>query len=223
MRKWLDIGNASERVSPPMTPNTLDITGRVFGELTVVSRHGSIGKRASWRCLCSCGKTKIASGVLLRAGRVKSCGHLNGDGRSKLLAYATWRRMKERCYNPKHDRYPEYGGRGVTVCERWRDSFPNFLADMGDRPGLEYSIDRRDPNGHYEPGNCRWAIDADQRINKRNSRYVTYQGRLRLLIELCRELGKDYGTIACRVYVLEWPVDKALEIPIRPYRKAQLS
>lgn len=89
-------------------------------------------------------------------------------GWAKTPTYVTWKSMAGRCYDPRNASYPLYGGRGITVCERWRDDFLNFLADMGERPSLDHSIDRIDGDGNYEPGNCRWATRAEQNANRKD-------------------------------------------------------
>lgn len=199
------------------------LIGMRFGELTVLSvagyhKHGRAERRMDviWLCRCSCGKQKTAHGVALKRGRTRSCGGHGGKFIFKdYLAYSSWSNIKERCYNKNHMAYAAYGGRGIHMCERWRASFPAFLADMGERPGREYSIDRIDPDGHYELGNCRWSIDREQRFNKRNTRYVTYGGRLRLLMEVCRERDMPYSVVAGRYYALGWDLDRALGTPVR--------
>lgn len=195
--------------------------GRTFGRWTVIAWGGL--NYDKWLCRCECGTERIVDRHLLNRGMSRSCGcapkKYAGDGRSKTITYHSWRRMRERCLNPKHAKYMNYGGRGIRICERWMD-YSAFLADMGKRPGLEYSIDRIDPDGNYEPGNCRWAIDRDQRINKRNSRYVAWEGRMRSLPELCRERAMDYSTVAARIYVLGWSPEKAIGEPIRAYRSS---
>jgi hypothetical protein len=164
-----------------------DITGQRFGRLVVVGPdHWDSGcKKWFWKCRCDCGEESIANGYLLRHGDTRSCGCLRQQilaqgrvagiaaSRSKTTAqgyvgtptYRTWWSMLGRCFSPSAGNYQYYGGRGITVCERWRD-FRNFLADMGPRPdGM--SIDRVDVNGNYEPGNCRWATAKDQHRNRR--------------------------------------------------------
>lgn len=119
-----------------------------------------------------------------------------------------------RCCNPKNEKWKNYGGRGVTVCDRWRLSFDDFLADMGERPSILYSIDRDDVNGHYEPGNCRWATNAEQCENRTDTIWVDWRGGRRKLIDVIRETGAK-GTVVRSRLAIGWPLARALEAPIR--------
>ena len=161
-----------------------DILGQKFGRLTVISFSHSqkfkAGTSAVWRCLCQCGKTVLIRGAHLRSGNTSSCkcanrekitkhGHSVGgkDGKSASSLYKCWSSMKNRCENRRCHNYSNYGGRGISVCERWRNSFANFLADVGPKPSPELSLDRINNNGNYEPGNVRWATASQQRLNTR--------------------------------------------------------
>ena len=127
--------------------------------------------------------------------------------------YRLWANMRNRCSNPNHPNYQNYGGRGITVCDRWQ-SFRNFIADLGARPSSDYSIDRLDVEGNYEPNNCQWATRPEQDNNKTNSHLITYQGRTQTLTQWAKEVGINYQTIFNRLKV-GWSVAEALTLP--PY------
>ena len=160
-------------------PTLIDMAGQRFGRLTVLGYVGKTKDRKSlWRCVCDCGRETVTMGRHMRSGHSNSCGcyakdrvretktvHGHKPKAGKSPTYATWLCMVQRCTRENWHAYHRYGGRGVTVCERWASSFENFLADMGERPdGM--TLDRINVDGHYEPGNCRWATAQEQARNK---------------------------------------------------------
>ena len=131
------------------------------------------------------------------------------------LMYLRWWAMVDRCDNPGNACFERYGGRGITVCDRWRASFDDFLADMGPFPSRDYSIERIDNLGPYEPGNCRWATRIEQGANKRNNIWLTLRGRTQHLSQWARELGIQRLTIRRRLFDLGWTPEQALTTPIQ--------
>lgn len=154
----------------------LDLLGQRFGRLLVIKDAPRMGSHRGWQCQCDCGAFTNVRTDHLRHGRVVSCGcqraekasaRLKTHGRSKTREYRIWRNMKNRC---EWDKWPEwhlYGGRGISVCKRWSESFEAFFADMGKCTTPTHSIDRIDGNKGYEPGNCRWATPTEQARNTR--------------------------------------------------------
>lgn len=160
-----------------------DLTDREFGRLIVIKRSGSNKDgRATWLCICECGKFTVKTGKLLLNGHCRSCGCGEYENRvnnvtshrlSGTRLYHIWKAMKQRCYYPKHKDYHNYGGRGIVVCDEWKDDFKVFYEwaiTHGYREDL--TIDRIEVNGNYEPNNCRWATWQDQRLNQRPRKKV---------------------------------------------------
>ena len=160
--------------------------------------------RRRWRCRCDCGKEKIVLDQSLRLalrsdhGGSRSCGclvvevatkHGNAAHQKPSPEYLAWVAAKKRCNNPRNASYRSYGGRGIRMCAGWEQSFEAFLQDMGQRPGPGYSLDRINPDGHYEPGNCRWVVTKVQGRNKRRIRWYEFEGQAALLIDIANFLG----------------------------------
>ena len=166
----------------------IDMVGRRFGKLTVLSRAGSLYKRmAAWACACECGASVVVAGAALRRGDTRSCGcgapprmDPRRKGAAKAPERRAWSAMWTRCRNRRCRSFPNYGGRGITVCARWAE-FSAFLADMGPRPSPNHSLDRINVNGNYEPGNCRWATYTEQQRNRRDNVFT---------VEIVREIRR---------------------------------
>lgn len=178
-----------------------DITGQRFGLLVAIERLPiNADRRHLWRCLCDCGTEAVRKPGHLLGGKSQSCGcarpHLRTHGNSTRASgqtkeYSTWSRMRSRCLNRKAADYKYYGGRGISVCERWQ-SFDAFLADLGPAPSPSHSIDRIDNDGNYEPGNCRWATKKEQSRNTRAT--------LRLDGEALNDVAERHGITHDRLY-----------------------
>jgi hypothetical protein len=169
-----------------------NLTGQIFGRLTVKEYAGKNINHREWLCRCECGVTKVIRGASLKTGATKSCGCLFREkskewatktftkhgqsgyqSRKASPTYNSFRSMRGRCLYPNHVKYPKYGGAGVTICDRWNTanggSFENFLADLGERP-LGTTLGRYGDVGNYEPGNCKWMTPAEQITNRRPDR-----------------------------------------------------
>lgn len=195
-----------------------DITGERFGRLLVTkeaqptfhSSSGIVKEVRRWESLCDCGSVVIMSQSHLRhiknIGGTSSCGcyivdhvtelghsrriHGEGEGGNASAEYMSWQSAKARCFNHNYRRYDIYGGRGITMCERWKNSYVAFLEDMGRRTSPKHSLDRfPDPNGNYEPGNCRWATQKEQVRNSSTTTWLTHDGRTQTFGEWALELG----------------------------------
>lgn len=203
----------------------IDLTGQRFGRWTVIERAPAkvTGRQATtmWLCRCDCGNAKVVSGTNLKNGASKSCGCLSTElisKRSRIHAMSdtkihyVWRGMKQRCTNPKHRGYPDYGGRGVTVCDEWLHNFQafyNWAIVNGYKDGL--SIDRIDNDKGYSPDNCRWVPRKVQNINKRTNRYIQIGTVKKSLSEWCEQYGMNYKTVCSRLRY-GWTPEEALEI-----------
>ena len=204
-----------------------DHTGKVFGQLTALSCLGGDDRgNYRWLCRCTCGTIKPVLTASLVAGKTKSCGcamaskvsaarTIHGGARSKgriAPEYMVWQSMRGRCLNKKFKAYKYYGARGVTVCESW-NRYENFIKDMGPRPGLDYSIERKDNNKGYSPDNCIWATKSEQVKNKSNNVRIEFRGETKILSEWARCVGLKRTTLKERLFSLGWSVEKALTTP----------
>lgn len=191
-------------------PQFIDRTGQRFGRLIVLRRAPNKGSRVAFWVRCDCGAEKSVLAANLIQGTTISCGcHLQEQrqkkgrnathGRSKTRIYEIWCGMRKRCENPNSRSFKNYGGRGISVCDRWQ-SFENFLADMGE-PESHESIDRIDVNGDYEPSNCRWADDKTQSLNRRCVRHFKIDDRVMNIPEAAEYWRVPYATAYRRLVV----------------------
>ncbi len=205
------------------TPKVKDISGQRFGRLTAIKYAGkSKGKQTLWECKCDCGKTVIVHQQNLNNGHTTSCGCYNIDciiereqthGETKTRLYNIWHDMIYRCYGQKHDSYKDYGAKGVTVCDEWKNSFETFR-DWAYQNGYSenLTIDRIDNTGNYCPENCRWATDIQQANNTSRNLVFTVDGYTDTLANLCRKYDIPYSLAHSRVY-RKWDIKKALTTP----------
>lgn len=200
------------------THNKLDLTGHRYGKLLVLreAQRDEAG-RTRWECSCDCGESVTVRTSLIRRGATRSCGclFLEGNhvthGLGKPPEYGVWAKMKYRCLNSRSPAFHDYGGRGITVCERWLD-FANFYVDMGPRPDPSYTIERKDTNGNYCPENCVWATRVEQANNKRTTRFIEYNGETLSFTQMCRKYNKSRSVIKWRIRS-GWSVGRAMSTP----------
>ena len=206
-----------------------DLTGRTFGELVILFYAGPIPGHQLWAVRCKrCGEESTARANNLLTGHTTTCGCLQADmrtsgvlrtthGESRSPEWAVWQRMKNRCGNSSAKDFHNYGGRGITVCERWRNSFAAFIADLGKRQSRAHTLDRIDNDGNYEPSNCRWRTRKEQARNKRNNVHIVAKGESLLLTEWAAKLGIHHSVIINRIK-RGWPPEKAVTTPPIPGR-----
>lgn len=166
--------------------NKLEIVGNRYGRLVVTGREENKGTNTMWKCLCDCGNEKIVRGSSLTSGNTLSCGCFQKSkvseankthGMSCGDEYSTYTDIKSRCYNKKVRNYHRYGGRGILMCEEWKESFEKFYNDMGPKPSSRHQIDRIDNNGNYDPKNCRWVLPKDNSVNRSTSKIWCVNGK----------------------------------------------
>jgi hypothetical protein len=192
-----------------------NLIGRCFGKLTVEKEvldceRREIQKRRIWRCICECGNYKDVSSRELLIGDTNSCGCLAGrkpihghrsrlGEKSQSKSYTAWCNMKARCLNETNGMYKNYGGRGIKICDQWLESFPIFLADMGEPTDQRYSLERLDVNGNYEPDNVVWASSFVQAMNKQETQ-TEYQDLKDTLKKFCEMTDVDYAKLISRLH-----------------------
>ena len=185
--------------------NSSNLIGQTFGKLELVARHLETSNGESkWICRCNCGnpKTRIVRRSNLISGNTKSCGCFQKEATKEANAvhglatspeYGIWTNIKTRCYNESTPYYKHYGGRGIGMCDEWYHDFNSFYRDMGTRPSIEHSVDRKDNNKGYSKDNCRWATNVEQANNKLTNVFYENQGRFKTLPAWSRELSLNFN------------------------------
>ena len=184
----------------------VDLTGQRFGRLIALSSaEKSARGRTRWHCQCDCGVKVVIPTFHLRGGNTLSCGCFREElrstykrthGASRTRPYGIWSDMIKRCTNPNHKFWSRYGGRGIRICDAWL-RYENFIADMGEPPP-KYSIERKNNDGNYEPGNCIWVDQKTQRRNRSDSKFIVLRGKRMPVIEACERLGIPYRKVNSR-------------------------
>lgn len=216
-----------------MGRKAIDMAGKRVGRLTVIRRVGINSVGATWLCKCACGNDKIVPGSFLNRQVVKSCGCLRSEVSRKLIAevrrrtggrnrlrhgeaiagretteWKLWHSIRQRC-GVVGVGHPDYSGRGIEMCDRWQQSYEDFVKDVGRRPSKAHSLDRIDVFGGYEPGNVRWATAKEQARNRRNSLFIEAFGERLTLAEWSERSGIQNTTIRQRLQ-RGWSPEKAV-------------
>ncbi len=199
----------------------IDLTGKKYNRLTVVSFDFKKGTNYNWNCICDCGNSISVRSNSLKDGNTKSCGCLYNESRKTInlkhgeannsKEYKAWLSMKRRCLDSNDKRYHDYGGRGIIICHQWVNSYETFLKDIGRAPSIKHSLDRIKVNGNYNPRNCKWSTVIEQQNNMRSNVIITYNDKTQTLAQWCRELGLKYGTIRTRLS-RGWSIQDSFEI-----------
>lgn len=182
----------------------VDILNKRFGRWTVISESNerSIHKQVYWLCRCDCGTEKLILYGSLVNKNSRSCGCLKiaelikrsvKHRKTGTKEYRSWQSMKRRCYSKSNNKYKDYGGRGILICDRWKKSFECFIDDMGECPSKEHSLDRIDVNGNYEPLNCRWATHLQQAANRTNNHWIKFKEENKIMQDWARDLHVSHG------------------------------
>ena len=216
-----ELASERQKGKPSKNPKEIiDLKGKRFGKLIVLEMQEHIvGEDVMWKCKCDCGNEIMANVGNLKNGHTKSCGCLRVDrcktnftkhGLEHTRLYGIWSDMRLRCYDEKNIAYHRYGGRGITICDEWKNDVKAFY-DWAMANGYKDSltIDRIDNDGNYCPENCRWVTRKEQNNNRRDNHKLTFNGKTQSIPEWAEELGLTYGGLYDRLY-RGWPIEKVL-------------
>lgn len=212
-----------------------DLTGLRFMHLLVLEDAGTNKYgRAKWLCKCDCGNYHTTLGKYLLNGDATSCGCRRAKflvnvtyrkqpvhGMSNTRIFQTWQGMRNRCNNPNDRAYRNYGGRGIKICKEWNDFMNFYHWAMANGYTDDLTIDRINNDGNYEPSNCRWADLKTQANNTRRNHYLTYKGKTKSMAEWADEKNIEYSTLRARINTYHWPVEKAIETPVRKFKRRE--
>ena len=205
-----------------------EMINKVFGKLIVIQENGKIGNNLAYLCKCSCGNEVTVRGNSLRSGNTSSCGCIHKSfvsklnlkhGMKKSPEYSSWQMMIDRCTNPKSKSWDRYGGRGITVCNEWKD-FKQFYNDMGQRP-VNHTLERINNSLGYFAENCKWATIAEQNRNTRRTRLLKIGDVTKCVTDWCEHFGVSKRTVSNRINRGKWPIELAVTTPIRQISRAR--
>lgn len=219
---------SAENMPVALPPRVKDIRGVRRGLLVAQQYLGSLPNRhANWLCLCDCGKTHEVDAATFLRWSCRSCGcykaetarkQMRTHGKSKNSEYYIWQAIIKRTTNPKDPRWENYGGRGITCCQRWLDSFEDFYADVGPRPSPAHSLDRLKNNEGYYPSNCAWKTAKEQARNRRSNHLLTHKGETLTIAEWSERIGISGRTMIARIG-LGWSIEDIVTRPKKVYKQ----
>ena len=201
-----------------------DLTGTTFNYLTVIEYVGQKNRRTMWKCKCECGNIIEVDAASLKSGNTKACGCHQKDGwlnnkthgMSRTRIYRIWQGMRSRCYYENNKYFVNYGGRGITVCDEWKEHFEPFYEwAMSNGYSDNLTLDRIDNDKGYSPSNCQWATRTVQMNNTRMNRFLEYKGEIHTVSEWSRILNIPYYILDGRLNNYGWSVEKTFETPIQ--------